>query len=101
MSGNLFCQVYRAVLSAGTPYGNGQITAAIRLKTGNPFIQKLNDVIFEVQYISVLFEKIGHFPIHSGQGTQSSLPMRIRQTSCIVDEVRVIRDAMFEAERLE
>lgn len=101
MDRELFDQVYGSMLSSGAADGDSEITAAIRLETWDPFIQKMDDITLERYHVLILFQKIDHLLMLSGQSAQLWLPVGIGQAARIVDEIGIPGDAMLETEGFE
>ena len=89
------------MLAAGAADGNGHVAAVVRDETGQPVGQKFLDVAVHAFDGRVGVEKFDHGPVLARQRTQRRVVKRIGQAANIEYEVRVQRNAVLVAERLE
>src|SRR3989338_2687014 len=97
----LLGEIHRAVLSAGAADGQGEVAAVVGDIAGQPALHKIADVAEHVLRGRGVFEKFDDCRIASGERAQVFVVMRVGQTAHIEYQIRVQRDAVLEAERLE
>ena len=101
MAGQGLGDEHRAMLAAGTPDGDAQITPLAALEARQPSLQKMADVGDHRADVRLAAEKIDHGRVQSGQRTQLRLPMWIGQATHIEYKIGVGGYAVFEPKRFE
>ena len=93
-----FHQIYRAMLAAGTAERNGEITAIIDNKVGQPAFYEETDVIAHFFHTGDVFEKFDHCRIASGKGAQDRIVVWVGQAAHVEYKIGVERDAILVSE---
>src|SRR3989338_7141589 len=101
MPRELFGEIHRAMLSAGAADGHGEITAVVGDIAGKPAFQKITDIAKHILRGRRIFQKFDDCSVVSGERAQRRIVVRIGQAAHIEYQVRVQRNAMFEAEQFE
>src|ERR1700722_14409890 len=101
MPGELFGYVHRAVLPAGTTDGNRQV-AAIRLREfADALLQEPGEVGDHGAHAGIPGQVFDNWRVAPVEVTQRMLPVGIREAALIEDVIRIARNAVLVAERLE
>ncbi len=86
------------MLAAGAAQRNGEVTAIDAAILGDPAIQESQDVCVHLHEGRLAVEKVDNGRIEAVQASQFGIPVWIRQTTQVENEICVGGYAVFESE---